>query len=70
MPRLPKIQDTAKLIIPASPGVGIIFLSLKFFTWLFSSHLGYDGFISGKYGNPPQALLQVFPPSPLPFFHH
>lgn len=39
------------------PGVGIIFLSLKFFTWLFSSYLGYDGFISGKYGNPPQALL-------------
>ncbi|TYJ57606.1 hypothetical protein B9479_001688 [Cryptococcus floricola] len=36
-------------------GVGIIFLSLKLFTWYFTSYLGYDGFISGKYGNPPQA---------------
>ncbi|EAL22144.1 hypothetical protein CNBC2820 [Cryptococcus deneoformans B-3501A] len=45
------------ILIDTTIGVGIIFLSLKFFTWLFSSYLGYDGFISGKYGNPPQALF-------------
>ncbi|ODO11820.1 hypothetical protein I350_00604 [Cryptococcus amylolentus CBS 6273] len=29
--------------------------NLKLFTWYFTSYLGYDGFTSGKYGNPPQA---------------
>ncbi|OXC71063.1 hypothetical protein AYX13_00481 [Cryptococcus neoformans] len=45
------------VLIDTTIGVGIIFLSLKFFEWLFSNYLGYDGFISGKYGNPPQALF-------------
>ncbi|WVO17801.1 hypothetical protein L204_105499 [Cryptococcus depauperatus] len=45
------------VLIDTTIGVGIIYFSLKFFTWYFSKHLGYDGFISGKYGHPPQPLF-------------
>ncbi|WVQ71007.1 hypothetical protein IAR50_000532 [Cryptococcus sp. DSM 104548] len=45
------------VLIDTTLGVGIIFISLKLFTWYFSSYLGYDGFISGKYGSPPRATF-------------
>ncbi|WVQ85312.1 hypothetical protein IAT38_007477 [Cryptococcus sp. DSM 104549] len=45
------------VLIDTTIGVAIIYFSLKFFTWYFSKHLGYEGFISGKYGTPPQPVF-------------
>nr|XP_031861258.1 uncharacterized protein CI109_003228 [Kwoniella shandongensis]KAA5528330.1 hypothetical protein CI109_003228 [Kwoniella shandongensis] len=42
------------VLIDTTLGVGIIYFSLKGFTWLFKEHLGLEGFVSGQYGHPPR----------------
>ncbi|OCF38575.1 hypothetical protein I317_07642 [Kwoniella heveanensis CBS 569] len=42
------------VLIDTTIGVGIIYFSLKAFTWYFSRYLELEGFISGQYGHPPR----------------
>ncbi|TXT05036.1 hypothetical protein VHUM_03856 [Vanrija humicola] len=45
------------ILIDTTIGVGIFYVALKGFTWLFATHYGLDGYKSGYYGNPPQWQL-------------
>ncbi|WWC66574.1 uncharacterized protein I206_100477 [Kwoniella pini CBS 10737] len=45
------------VLIDTTLGVGIIYFSLKSYTWYFSTYLAYDGFISGQYGHPPNPIF-------------
>ncbi|WVF70770.1 hypothetical protein IAT40_005564 [Kwoniella sp. CBS 6097] len=42
------------VLIDTTIGVGIIYFSLKAFTWYFSKYMALDGFVSGQYGHPPR----------------
>ncbi|WOO84637.1 Vacuolar membrane protein [Vanrija pseudolonga] len=45
------------ILIDTTIGVGIFYVALKGFTWLFATHYGLEGYKSGYYGNPPQWQL-------------
>ncbi|WVQ97133.1 hypothetical protein IAU59_004243 [Kwoniella sp. CBS 9459] len=42
------------VLIDTTIGVGIIYFSLKAYTWYFSKYMGLEGFVSGQYGHPPR----------------
>ncbi|WWC86070.1 uncharacterized protein L201_000941 [Kwoniella dendrophila CBS 6074] len=45
------------VLIDTTIGVGIIYFSLKAFTWYFSTYMHMEGFISGQYGHPPNPVF-------------
>ncbi|KAL1407131.1 hypothetical protein Q8F55_006545 [Vanrija albida] len=45
------------ILIDTTIGVGIFYVALKGYTWLFANHYGLEGYKSGYYGNPPQWQL-------------
>ncbi|KAK6905521.1 hypothetical protein L486_07124 [Kwoniella mangroviensis CBS 10435] len=45
------------VLIDTTIGVGIIYLSLKAYTWYFSKYMAMEGFISGQYGHPPNPIF-------------
>lgn len=47
------------ILIDTTIGVLIIYFALKRATWFFSVYLGREGYESGQYGHPPQAILCV-----------
>jgi hypothetical protein len=49
------------ILIDTTIGVLIIYFALKHATWFFSVYLGKEGYESGQYGHPPQAILYVSP---------
>ncbi|WRT63998.1 uncharacterized protein IL334_000925 [Kwoniella shivajii] len=45
------------VLIDTTIGVGIIYFSLKLYTWFFSTHMAIEGFTSGQYGHPPKSMF-------------
>ncbi|WWD09224.1 hypothetical protein V865_007346 [Kwoniella europaea PYCC6329] len=45
------------VLIDTTIGVGIIYFSLKAYTWYFSKYMAMEGFISGQYGHPPNPIF-------------